>query len=330
MAIGSLFHGTARGRIGETVYYRKRGNQHQRVRLRHVYNPQTNAQLYQRAIVATVMQAYSAGREIFDHSFQHYKFGEGNYRRFLSLNTRLLRNLVSNDLNNAIATNKQAGRVIAPKSLYPVGFNGMYVSEGTYPMKFWVYSDSPKVTGFGCQFPEIVNGETVSDYARRNGLVAGDLYTFVAFVCNPEIPVFEIEGDNQDAFTQYYSKFVYCRLAVKDSALVSTAVIRENEPITTFFDVSKTNLDDTSRLMQSRIGDLIDSDSFVYDWMGVYGLIRSRLDSNVRSTSLLHPRSGITDFGLCSSALLPAWQTIREGGDLISSDMILEGGDGNP
>ena len=58
-----------RGKLGDIVLTRIDGQQIARPRNRQPKNPRTNKQLYQRAVMATVMQAYSAGIKIFDHSF---------------------------------------------------------------------------------------------------------------------------------------------------------------------------------------------------------------------------------------------------------------------
>ena len=91
MAKGNLFQGMGRGKVGDVVFSRLNGQQIARVRNRNPKNPRTNAQLYQRAIMATVMQAYSAGIAIFDHSFQGKEVGAQNQRRFMALNAKLLR-----------------------------------------------------------------------------------------------------------------------------------------------------------------------------------------------------------------------------------------------
>ena len=72
MAKGNLFQGMGRGKVGDVVFSRLNGEQISRVRNRHPKNPRSNSQLFQRAIMATVMQAYSAGKAIFDHSFEGY------------------------------------------------------------------------------------------------------------------------------------------------------------------------------------------------------------------------------------------------------------------
>lgn len=75
MAKGNMFLGMARGKVGDVVFYRADGQQLSRVRNRNPRNPRTNAQLFQRAIMATVVQAYAAGKELFDHSFQGFQSG---------------------------------------------------------------------------------------------------------------------------------------------------------------------------------------------------------------------------------------------------------------
>ena len=120
----------ARGKVGDVVFSRLNGQQIARVRNRNPKNPRTNAQLYQRAIMATVMQAYSAGIAIFDHSFQGKEVGAQNQRRFMSLNAKLLRSQIAADLNGSVAVASQVGRVVAPGVSSPVAAC-LQVSEGS-------------------------------------------------------------------------------------------------------------------------------------------------------------------------------------------------------
>ena len=88
-------------------------------------NPKTDKQIYQRAIMATVMKAYSAGKEIFDHAFQGVEKGQKSQQYFIARNATLLRSLIAQDINAIAAALSQPLR---PKALYAVPG---HVSEGT-------------------------------------------------------------------------------------------------------------------------------------------------------------------------------------------------------
>lgn len=91
MAKGNLFLGCARGSVGDVTFYRRNAQQISRVRVRKVKNPQTNAQMWQRAINHTAVQAYSVLKKICDHSFEGVTYGANSYSKFLSLNMDMLR-----------------------------------------------------------------------------------------------------------------------------------------------------------------------------------------------------------------------------------------------
>ena len=62
-------------------------------------NPQTDAQLIQRVIMATVMKAYGAMKEITDHSFEGYTAGQQTMGRFQSLNAKALRTRIEDEIH---------------------------------------------------------------------------------------------------------------------------------------------------------------------------------------------------------------------------------------
>lgn len=98
MAKGNLFLGCARGSVGDVTFYRRNAQQISRVRVRKVKNPQTNAQMWQRAINHTAVQAYSVLKKICDHSFEGVSYGANSYSRFLSLNMDMLRREAGNTI----------------------------------------------------------------------------------------------------------------------------------------------------------------------------------------------------------------------------------------
>lgn len=91
MAKGNMFLGLARGSVGDVTFYRRNAQQISRVRVRKVKNPQSNAQMWQRAINHTAVQAYSVLKSICDHSFEGVSYGANSYSKFLSLNMDMLR-----------------------------------------------------------------------------------------------------------------------------------------------------------------------------------------------------------------------------------------------
>lgn len=92
------------GKLGSNVYapgYNGDGVRIQIVREKapEVANPRTVSQMTQRMFLATVGAMYKVGREIFDHSFQGYRYGQQNMNRFNKLNLDAIRkDYLANDV----------------------------------------------------------------------------------------------------------------------------------------------------------------------------------------------------------------------------------------
>lgn len=96
-----MFLGLARGSVGDITFYRRNAQQISRVRVRKVKNPQSNAQMWQRAINHTAVEAYSVLKSICDHSFEGVSYGSASYSKFLSLNMDMLRREAAGTIQQA-------------------------------------------------------------------------------------------------------------------------------------------------------------------------------------------------------------------------------------
>lgn len=337
MAKGNMFQGMARGRVGDVVFSRNNGEQISRVRNRHPKNPRTNKQMYQRAVMATVMQAYAAGQELFNHSFQGKSVGAENQRAFLSKNTKLLRGLLASEIEAGTAALNCNVAVVAPGAITPVP-NEYMISEGAYPQNFFAWKENEK----SFLIPTANAGETVSQYAQRLGLVAGDIYTICGFIVSGSTPSFTVRGvttateSGYKPESQYPSVFGFVRLQVKDVSAVS-ASMAEGTMASLFEITASMNTDlNLSGLLPGDTFDvtaIFSASAFPaanYS-LGSLGIIRSRLDQDLRSTSFMHVVSAVVDraangmYGITSALALAAWQQGTEA--LGDSDLILEGGD---
>lgn len=321
MAKSKSFFGLRRGSTKSLTFQVLDGKQITKDRVTEVRNPKTNGQLAQRAIMATIMQAYSAGKSIFDHAFEGVAKGSACQRAFMSENAKILRALVAQEINGGV-TNPQA-RVVAPKSTYPVGFGGMMISKGTYDQKLFTLTDTANKTLISVPQPSTAE-ETAAEWAQKNGFYAGDLYTFVLFPITSGTPVFEISGEAGPTSKQYPAMFSFIRLRCKDLTAV-------NQPITelTFADmfIAETrNLSTTWLTLNNVMEEMTFSDIFAdgYDELGAIGVIRSRDDEDLRSTSYLHLAGNGNGFGIAATYLLQAW---KQGTERVgNSSLILEGG----
>lgn len=319
MSKGNLFQGMARGKVGDVVFSRLNGQQISRVRNRNPHNPRTNAQLYQRAIMASVMLAYSAGKEIFNHSFQGKAVGSECQRQFMKLNAKNLRAQIADDINSNHADNNCVGRVVAPGSTSFVPFK-MQISEGSYPQNLFEVT----VGTYGTpttKLPEPEASETVANYAERNGLVAGDLYTFVV-AGQIHGMAFQTPGTTTGYAAQHNWAFGWIRLKVKENlGNVETALTTYGQ----LFDIEKGGVINSTGITEET---LVTAELTVMQWSeeenASIGIIRSRLDSDLRSTSFMSDMVG-AQTGIVSNYVLQAWKYASV--NVGDSDLILEGGD---
>lgn len=326
MAKGNMLLGYARGKVGDLVFTRVDGEQVTRPRNRHPANPRTNKQLVQRAIMATVMAAYSAGRDIFDHSFQGYSVGAGCQRRFLTLNASALRTQLAAEWDNA-APEEGLAKVTAPKIQTPIP-NQYIVAEGSLSQSLFietVASDNYSIT-----LPAPQSNEKVKDYVARVGLNPGDIYTavFIATSKTDGDVLYKTYGiASIDFDIVYRGSFGWVRLIAKNVSAVEDA-ITTSTPFSTLFDVEVGGVASFAA-SSAQIGDALDLGSFMggdstYTDNGyAIGLIKSRRDADLRSNCTLAVVNP-AEFGLTWGDLLTAWKSGTT--EIGASDLILEGG----
>lgn len=312
MAKGNILLGMGRGKLGDIVLTRIDGQQIARPRNRQPKNPRTNKQLYQRAVMATVMQAYSAGIKIFDHSFEGKSVGAANQRYFMKINAKKLRAQIAADIDGDVAVASQIGRVVAPGVSSPVPAC-LQVSEGSL-----INTLLSTV-----EIPLPLDNETVAQYCARFGLVAGDLFTYVAFAkLNGASTLFTLLTDSSDYSKQFACGFYFARYKVKLEALTSNVAFANIGQILEFSEgnfIPKWNPstgipgDDFPRIQEMIAANAI----------GAEGWIRSRENEDLRSSCTLNLNG--TEFGIASSFALAAWK--QGSANLGDSDLILEGGD---
>ena len=312
----------ARGVVGDVVFTRQDGQQVSRVRNRVPRNPRSNPQLYQRAIMATVMQAYAAGKAIFDHSFQGYPVGSANQRRFMSLNTKKLRSAVSADVAYGLTGDACEARIVGPGVNYPVPFK-YQVSEGSLTNNI--------MTGTGyLQGLSDVPNETIAAWAQRMNLQPDDIFTAVGFNCasgaTPADVVYYAPGAGDEFGFQTVCDFMWARLRVKSSVFNDATVISNAVKWSQIFEYdleSQYTPDLTQRGLEDGIfqGDELPHEGELL----CAGVIRSRDNQDLRSTCVLEwSWTGANDCGLTTDYLLTAWAAgATKVGD---SDLILEGG----
>lgn len=348
MSKGNLFQGMARGSVGDVTFSRLNGKQIARVRNRNPRNPRTNPQLYGRAIMATVMRAYSAGREIFDHSFEGVSVGAASQNRFLSLNNRVLREYLAADINNSVLANKSVNTFVGPKVQSPVP-SRYVISEGSLDAGlFGAYyggGGTGRIDFSGLTEP--AQGMTAAVYfgglVSQGKLDADDLYTICVFYCDPNsVPLFEIRERTEPATKQYATSFIYARLRPNMALLEATELAASSLNV---IGVSGTGQGAGVFYVDSYGGtgdaasyaDHLTNIQFVDEGIdilvgeittGSIGVIHSKVNTNLRSSSEMVPSgwtaAADTPFGITAPVILDAWK--QGAAQVGTSDLILEGG----
>lgn len=313
MAKGNLFLGMGRGSVGDVTFYRADGQQLSRARNRKPRNPKSNAQMIQRAISATIVQAYKAGSIIFDHSFEGKSVPAGSQRAFLSTNMRKLREQVLSEMN--LQLGQQLSSVVSPRAVYPVP-NAYRISEGSLVQNLfalgWDDNDNPAAIPV-----EALQGETVSAYLTRLNIVPGEIFTVVSLgVINTNL--------GRASLISPQCTFGFMRLTVKEAAATSTTSMT-TATYQDIFDIDSAGaVLPTTRLFTQGI--YISDLDIAGSSAGGIGVIRSNENSGLRSTSDMWIPNGTDQqpvWGVAPSNLLTAWS--QDSGS-VDSELILEGG----
>lgn len=339
MAKGNMFQGMARGKVGDVVFYRMNGVQMSRVRNRAPKNPRSNEQLYQRAVIASVMKAYSSGKEIYDHAFQGYTIGEGCMRRFNSVNARILREKLSIDVNQPRALEQQEGRFVWPKSNYSVPLIGMQVSEGTLNQSMFNLVDDGNVIGQYQIAAPLPANENTHQYFERLGVNPGDIFTFIFHLTNENLVYTPLWTASRYA-QGYESGFFWVRFIVRDYTTFGTSDSAvENLNLNQLFEIEMSDAAGFGTSSESvKILNLHGEGKYIHfggtdgrflKYSGVSACIRSRLDIDIRSTEYTHVFSNVEanqrTWGIASQYVLQIWQ--EEVQKIGLSELILEGGE---
>lgn len=184
MGKDNLMLGTARGKLGDVVFYRTGGEQRFRTRVRPT-NPRTNAQLVQRAVVSTAVKAYSSLQEICNHAFQNFEGKLKNQERFMRLNISMLRDLALQNVYSwsPIRWTAQNYGNYVEKDSTRVLINPWIISEGDLPQinveRWGKYKNLYDVPVFHLGVTNALNTMTYAMFAEALGLNIGDQITFV-------------------------------------------------------------------------------------------------------------------------------------------------------
>lgn len=198
--VNGIMGGGLSGSVGK-VTFRKgiKGETIASQKAEKVHNPMTEDQAYQRMCMNTAMKAYSAMKEICNHSFEGTQYGQKSMSLFIQENLYGIKSSfagVSQALNWGFTAKGIKGNV-APRPFL--------VSKGslTSPAK-------------------VLNWKTYAitwkQWKELSGMKEGDQLTIVGFVSGVDLN--DYDGDDQVPF-----KFVYRRYKFADKIADDTAVI---------------------------------------------------------------------------------------------------------
>lgn len=87
MAKGNVFMGTLKGRVGDTVFYVKQGEQNAIKYQKNFSNPQSAPQMYQRSRFLAANKFYTRGRQnFFKFAYENKRKGESDFNAFMREN----------------------------------------------------------------------------------------------------------------------------------------------------------------------------------------------------------------------------------------------------
>lgn len=176
MAKSKSFFGLRKGSTKTLTFSVLDGQQITKDRVTDVKNPRSKAQMEQRCILKTTALAYSTLKSIVDHSFEGTTYGAASQRKFMQLNTAIVR-ANANDTRSVIgfasykdSTPNMGQFVISQGSLAPIPAGVMSLSFA---------ANSLAVT---------YNGGVASTAALANalGVNLGDIVTICALVQNSD------------------------------------------------------------------------------------------------------------------------------------------------
>ena len=312
MAKGNLFLGMGRGSVGDVTFYRADGQQLSRARNRKPRNPKTNAQLIQRAISATIVQAYKAGSVIFDHSFEGKSVPAGSQRAFLSTNMRKLREQILSQIE--LTPSGSTASVVSPRAVYPVP-NAYRISEGSLIQNVFQKDEDSNENIIVCPVQPASVSETIAEYLARLNVTAGEIFTIVSFGV--------IGQTSRSSLLSSQCTFGFMRLTVKQAALSLTKTFAE-ATMQEIFDIDSAGaVLPANRRFQDGVG-IVDLD-IAGATAGGIGVIRSNENSGLRSSSDMWLSDNLTkiDWGVAPANLLTSWS---QDSGAVDSELILEGG----
>lgn len=309
----NLFKGKARGSIGDVTFTVLNDTQVAKVRNRHPRNPRTDAQMFQRAVWATIMRIYSAGKSFFSQSFEEAATPQQNMNAFTSLNIQYLRELLTQEIEQQTPINEQLGRVVHPKASTPIPLPGLIISQGTLQDDVFTINPADDTDYLSISIPAPLNDtETIQQYATRIGLSPSIVYTFVIFLNDPTTIVAKVNDIYNDYATQYAAYFdtlqLTCRQDLPNKPM-SAATIGD------IFDISSPYNIFTPSVADIAIGNATLPITTILRRntpAGTFGISAYHTTTQQTKNTTMQPISIINNYGIATQYIENAWFTDKK------------------
>lgn len=215
MAKSKSFFGLRRGSTKTLTFQVNNGKQITKDRVYEVKNPRTQAQMVQRMVMATASAAYAQMKQIVDHSFEGFTYGQMNMSEFIRLNAQAIRESALDPANAQFAFNP-------------------YRDRNLYGGQFIMSSGSASAIPAGRAFAA-AGGDDKTNVVFGNGagtagnLTATALFGYLGISVGEMCTICLIAKNDTDAS----GIFAFVRLKAKASGDVALT----SENYTTYFDV---------------------------------------------------------------------------------------------
>lgn len=168
MAQSKSFFGLRRGSTKSLTFSVYNGKQVTKDRVTDVKNTRSSLQILQRAIMATALHAYSAMKEICDHSFEDLTYGQKSMNYFVSENIRMIRSSAPNVNLSLFKGNSVSNAYVISKGSLPSIFVRRAAEVGYIV---------PMSLGANFTFGQLM--------AAMGATMIGDMVTIVNLIDNP-------------------------------------------------------------------------------------------------------------------------------------------------
>lgn len=348
MAKSKSFFGLRRGSTKSHTYSVLNGQQITKDRVQSVANPKTQKQQFQRAIMATVMAAYSEMKAIEDHAFEGKKKGSENQREFMS------RNLVA--MRNAFLQYQEDNPLPANQKFFAVGPKTPTVLPCEWILSHGTLPESPAFTFEASNHTIVVPAVPVNpgpsssytlnygEAADALGLSNGLQITFVCVNVKNGQRIFQIYPEDYAGYMDFEFKYIrYVVGTIDRSKTITSPTQDETATIDLLYkfltDIAdnRSNREFINSFQDAEIVQgkpVVDAElalvgaGFDESLTGGIGVITSKVDEDLRSTS----KMTLLNAGTLNQALGLSWEYVPDawrnaGGSLGQSDLYLEGGE---